>query len=290
MLSPELIEKVNQIFIRSRHKVTDIFTGEFESAFRGQGIEFEEFREYTPGDDVRQIAWNVTARMDKPYVKLFREEREQTIFFLIDLSKSQDFGRSRTKHDVMTEIAALLSYATIKTNDKVGLIIFTDKIEKYIPPKKGRAHVWHLIATLLGHEPQSSGTNISEALKFFMTVANRKTTCFLISDFWDQGYETALGLVGYKHDLIVMRILEEVEKKLPKGVLVDFIDKETGEIHKIDLSKTKQIQKINRSLKKRDDELKYFFRSRGIDALDLMVGEDYTEALLQFFLRREKKR
>lgn len=290
MLSPELIKKVDQIFIRSRHKVTDVFTGDFESAFRGRGIEFEEFREYVPGDDIRQIAWNVTARMDRPFVKIFREEREQTIFFLVDLSKSQDFGAGRTKHEILTEIAALLAYATIKSNDKIGLIIFTDRVEKYVPPKKGRGHVWHIIATILSHKPQSSGTSLNMALEFFMRVCPRQATCFLMSDFWDADFESGLSVAAYKHDFNVVRVLDDLEKNLPAGVLMDFSDNETGAHFSVDMASGRGRREMTEFLSEREDHLQHFFRAHDIDCLDLTVDSDYVDSLTRFFLSRGKKR
>lgn len=290
MLSPDLIKKADQIFIRSRHKVTDVFAGEFESAFRGRGIEFEEFREYVPGDDIRQIAWNVTARMDRPYVKVFREEREQTLFFLVDLSGSQDFGRARTKRDIVTEIAALLSYATIKSGDKVGLILFTDRIEAFIPPKKGRAHVWRIIAEILSRETRGTGTKIGEALRYFMTVCPRRSTCFLVSDFWDDAFERGLTLTALKHDLIVMRVQDELEAKLPQAALIDFVDNESLESVTTDLSTRRSVNGVHEALKERDEKLGHFFRSRGVDEVILNTNEDYAEALMRFFIGREKKR
>ncbi|HLD45874.1 MAG TPA: DUF58 domain-containing protein, partial [bacterium] len=205
MLSAELIKKIDSLFIRSRHRVTDVFSGEYESAFRGRGIEFEEFREYVPGDDIRQIDWHVTARMDKPFVKIYREEREQTIFFLVDSSRSLKFGQKREKLEVATELAALLSYAAIKSHDKVGLIIFSDQIEKYIAPKQGRAHVWNIIATLLTHKPRGTKTDINQATQFFLNVTRRKTVCFLISDFLDVDCRDSLRVASFKHEFVVMR-------------------------------------------------------------------------------------
>ena len=290
MLSSELIKKADQIFLRSRHKVTNVFAGEFESAFRGSGIEFEEFREYIPGDDVRQIDWNVTARFDRPFLKIFREEREQTIFFLIDQSRSQDFGAARSKRDVVTEVAALLAYATLKTNDKVGLILFTDRVEKFIPPKKGRAHVWHLIATILSHEPQGRGTEISEALRFLVTVATRRSTCFLISDFWDAGFVPALKVTSAKHELIAIRVLDALEQTLPIGALVEFADNESGASLALDLSNRVNRQNLLSDMQQRTGQLQKVLRGCGTDLVDLITGENHVEALLEFFLTREKKR
>lgn len=290
MLSPELIKKVDQLFIRSRRRVTDVFSGEFESAFRGRGIEFEEFREYVPGDDIRQIAWNVTAKLDKPYVKVFREEREQTIFFLVDLSASQDFGAGRTKRDIVTEIAALLAYTAIKSNDKVGLILFTDRIEAYVPPKKGRSHVWHIIATILTHKPVSRGTDVSQALKFFMTVCPRRVTCFLMSDFWDAGYESGLSVAAFKHDVVVVRVSDAIEREVPPSALMDFTDNESGKRATVDLKAGGNYAALSRALKERQEGLKKMFRAKNVGDLHLNVGEDYVEALLEFFLSRGRKK
>jgi uncharacterized protein (DUF58 family) len=270
--------------------VTDVFAGEFESAIRGRGIEFEEFREYVPGDDIRQIAWNVTARMDKPFVKVFREEREQTIFFLIDLSESQDFGRGRTKRDIVTEIAALLAYATIKSGDKIGLILFTDRIETFIPPKKGRAHVWRIIAEILSRRTTGKGTKISAALRHFVTVCPRRSTCFLMSDFWDDSFERDMSLAAFKHDLIVLRVQDEMESKLPQGALIDFSDNESHDAISADLSSSAGLKRVQQTLSDRELKLKNFFHSRGIDELKLGVDEDYAEALMRFFIRRDKRR
>ena len=288
MLSPELISKIDQIFIRSSRRVTEVFCGEYESAFRGRGIEFEEFREYTPGDDIRQIDWNVTARMDRPFVKIFREEREQTVFFLLDLSASGDFGRQRSKRDVTSEIAALLAFATIKNNDKIGLILFSDRIEIFIPPKKGRAHVWHLIATILGHKPNGRGTSIATAIQFFMTVMRRPATCFLMSDFWDQNFVGALKIANHRHDLVAIRVLDPVEKKLPEAGLVSFNDLESGQGLSADLAG--HGHKSGQHNAARESHLSHVFRSSNIDFLDLVTGQDYVERLTRFFIQREKRR
>lgn len=287
MLSPELLKKVDSLFIRSRRKVTDVFSGEYESAFRGSGIEFEEFREYTPGDDIRQIDWNVTARMDRPFVRVYREEREQTLFFLVDSSRSLFFGKQKTKMEVASEIAALLSYAAIKSSDKVGLIIFSDQIEKYIPPKKGKGHVWNVIATLLSHEPQGKQTNIQQALQFFLRTAHRRTTCFLLSDFFDDNYQHSLRVANLKHEMIVLRLLDSFETDFTTGALMDFDDLETGENLSADLNDRKNITHDFLHKKK---ELEHFAGINRIDFLDLSADEDCVEALLKFFIHREKKR
>lgn len=287
MLSPELLKKVDSIFVKSSRKVTDVFVGEYESAFRGSGIEFEEFREYMPGDDIRQIDWHVTARMDKPFVKVFREEREQTIFLLVDASRSLSFGKNREKVEVATEIAALLAYAAIKSHDKVGLIIFSDRIEKYIAPDKGRGHVWNLIANLLSHKSSGKKTDINQAIQFFLKMVKRSTTCFLISDLLTDQYQDALRVANLRHEIVVLRILDAMEKCLSHNVLVDFLDLETDERIKADLrSQRKRAQ----TLGLHEKELKDYFCSHQIDYLDLLVDENYVDVLLKFFMKREKKR
>lgn len=288
MLSPELLQKVQNIFIRSRHRVNDVFAGEYESAFRGRGIEFEEFREYVPGDDVRQIDWNVTARMDRPFVKVFREEREQTIFFMVDVSRSLFFGQNKDKLEVATEIAALLSYAAIKSNDKVGLILFSDQIEKYIPPKKGRGHVWNIIATVLTHKAKGRKTNLENAVGFFLKVARRKTTAFMISDFFAENYSDALRVAGMKHDLVAVRIIDDLEKKFAGSALMNFEDLESGQRFSMDLGKNSK--KAEQNYEAMTRVLTGLFGSAKIDYLELRVNDDYVDQLMKFFLLREKKR
>lgn len=288
MLSPELLSKVDQIFIRASRRVTDVFCGEYESAFRGRGIEFEEFRDYIPGDDIRLIDWNVTARMDKPYVKIFREEREQTVFFLVDLSGSHDFGRTRTKREVITEIAALLAFATIKSNDKVGLVLFTDQVELFIPPKKGRGHIWHIIASLLTHEPKGRGTNIATALKFFLDMVRRRATCFVMSDFWDHDFVDPLKIANFRHNVVAIRVLDAIEKYLPSGALVSFADLESAQVLSLDLSAVAHGSRTDTQA--RETHLNHVMRSAGIDYLDLEIGEDYVDRLIRYFIGREKKR
>ncbi|EKD51142.1 MAG: hypothetical protein ACD_62C00335G0004 [uncultured bacterium] len=288
MLSAELIKKIDSLFIRSRHRVTDVFSGEYESAFRGRGIEFEEFREYVPGDDIRQIDWHVTARMDKPFVKIYREEREQTIFFLVDSSRSLKFGQKREKLEVATELAALLSYAAIKSHDKVGLIIFSDQIEKYIAPKQGRAHVWNIIATLLTHKPRGTKTDINQATQFFLNVTRRKTVCFLISDFLDVDCRDSLRVASFKHEFVVMRVLDTLERQLPQLALMDFVDLESGQNKTLDLGGNNTW--FGDGYRQTTKDLTRFLGNNNIDFLDLRADEDYVEALLKFFMKKDKKR
>lgn len=288
MLSPELLKKVQNIFIRSRRKVTDVFSGEYASAFRGRGIEFEEFREYVAGDDIRQIDWNVTARMDRPFVKIYREEREQTIFFLVDSSRSLLFGREKTKLEVATEVAALLAYTAIRSNDKVGLIIFSDQVETYIPPKKGRGHVWRIIAALLSHQPVGKKTDVRGALQFFRRVARRRTVCFLVSDFYGPGFEEALKATAIRHEIVAIRILDALERKIPAGALMGFEDLESGERSRFDLGS--RCDWIEAQENERHKKIVRSLGARGVDFLELTSSEDYVESLLKFFIQREKKR
>lgn len=289
MLSPELLKKVESLYIRSRRSVTDVFVGEYESAFRGQGIEFEEFREYVPGDDIRQIDWNVSARMDRPYLKVFREEREQTIFFLVDASASLDFGGQRSKRETLTEIAGLLSYAASKSHDKTGLIIFSDRIEVYIPPKKGTAHVWNLIAKILTHRPSGKKTRIAAAVQFFLNVAHRRSLCFLLSDFHDADYHTALSVGQYRHEFIAVRVTDPVERCLPAACLVDFEDLEEGAVLRADLGGL-AARRLSARQGQEFAALTRFLRGHQIDFLDVSTAEDHVEALKRLFLRRELRR
>lgn len=284
MLSPELLNKVKALFIASRYKVTDLFVGEYESAFRGRGIEFEDFREYMPGDDVRQIDWNVSARLDKPFIKTFREEREKTIFFVVDLSGSQDFGSVQRKRDIVSQVAALLAFAAMKSNDKVGLILFSDQVEVYRPAKKGRGHVWSIISNLLAYQPKGRRTNIETALNFFMRVQKRKSTCFLVTDFLDESYQKSLKVCAKKHDVVAIRVLDDLEKAIATPALSYFQDLETGQITSVDLRQaTLQFQKHQK-------QLTDFLSQYGVDLLDLNVGDDFAERLMKFFLKREASR
>ncbi len=289
MLSPELLKKVQAIYIRSRRKATDLFSGEYRSAFRGRGIEFEEVREYSPGDDVRLIDWNVSARLERPFIKIFREEREQTIFFLVDVSKSLNFGGEKDKIEVATEVAALLAFAAIKSQDKVGLVMFTDKVERYVPPKKGRGPVWGLISTLLSHKPESRGTNIKEALHFMHSVFKRRAVCFLISDFMDDGYADVLKAAAMRHDIVAIRVRDKLEQEgVAASGLVDVYDAESGSFKKIQLAKLAKI--LSGAAGEETENLKRFFGTHQIDFLDLKTHGDHVDELLRFFILREKRR
>jgi uncharacterized protein (DUF58 family) len=267
--------------------------GEYESAFRGRGMEFEEVREYQPGDDIRDIDWNVTARMGHPFVKLYKEERELTILLLVDVSSSGQFGSIKSlKTEVIAEIGALLAYTAIKNNDKVGLIIFSDTVERYIPPKKGRGHVWMVIREVLQHQPQRGQTDIAQALEFMANVVRRRSICFLISDFQAEGYEHPLRLAAKKHDLITISITDPRERVLPKIGFIELEDMETGESILIDTFDP-DIRNGFRTLgDKESEERKALFRSMGIDHVELMIDEAedfYINPILKLFRMREKR-
>lgn len=290
VLSPELLKKIQHIYIKGRYLANDVFAGEYETAFRGRGIEFEEVREYIPGDDIRSIDWNVSARMGRPFIKVYREEREQTLMLLVDASASGNFGSvKKPKRDVVGEIAAVLAYAAVKSNDKVGLIIFTDRVERYIPPKKGRGHVWHVISEILSFKPEGKKTDMREALNYFNRVARRRSICFVISDFFAEDYETSLKFARFKHDVIALMINDALEKSFPKGAWMSFKDLETGSLISLDMGnrRTREAYLAARA----DDMNKKIsqFRSMNLDLLTIQTNQDYIDPLLRFFRMREKR-
>jgi uncharacterized protein (DUF58 family) len=290
VLPPELLQKIQRIYIRSRYLANDVFSGEYESAFRGRGMEFEEVREYTPGDDVRTIDWNVSARIGHPYVKVFREEREQTVMLLVDASASGYFGsRKRTKKEVGTEIAAVLAYAAINSNDKVGLIIFSDQVEKFIPPKKGRSHVWHVISEILSFAPKGKGTNIAVALDYLNKVLHRRSIAFLISDFISENYQRSLRRSHFKHEMVALMVRDPLEQEFPTGGLVTLKDLETGRQICVDLNEAKLSHLFARKQKAESEKKIREIRSMGMDCLEIRSDKDYIDSLLQFFRAREKK-
>ena len=291
MLSKDLLKKVRQIQIRTSHQVTEVMAGEYKSAFKGRGMEFDEVREYQPGDDVRNIDWNVTARTGKPYVKRFVEERELTVMLVVDASSSGAFGSTtKSKNEVAAEIAALLAYSAIRSNDRVGLIVFTDQIEKFIPPKKGRSHVMRVIREILFlEEPEHGKTDIKMALEYLQKICTRRSVVFLITDFIDEGYEQAMTLVSKKHDLIPVTITDPRETELPDIGFIDLMDAETGERVLIDSSDSKVRRTFKALALKRNEELKKFFRQLNSDSIEIQTNKSYVDALVKFFKMREKK-
>lgn len=290
MLPKEILQKIKRIQLKTHYLANEIFAGEYESAFRGRGMEFEEVREYQPGDEIRSIDWNVTARIGRPFVKVYREEREMTVMVLVDMSASEDFGtRRRLKRETAAEVAAVLAYAAIKSNDKVGLIMFTDRVEKYIPPKKGRGHVYRVIQEILTFEPQHRGTELKVPLEFLIHVMHRRCIGFLISDFFDSHYERALAIAKRRHDMVCIQLTDPAERRFPKVGWVYLQDPETGESRWVNTSK-KSFQKKYEGLA--EDTLKApqkIFGSLGVDSVVIDQSRDYIEPLLQFFRAREKR-
>ncbi|MBF0495138.1 MAG: DUF58 domain-containing protein [Deltaproteobacteria bacterium] len=290
MISRELIKKIRLIHLKTRRQVTSVFAGQYESAFRGQGMEFEEVREYIEGDDIRSIDWNVTARMNRPYIKVFREEREMTVMLLVDVSSSERFGTARTlKMDMAAETAAILAYAAIRNNDKVGLIIFSDTVEKYIPPKKGVGHIFRVIKEVLDYRPTGHGTSLDEGLKFLIRVTRRKAVCFLISDFFDTGFERSLRIAAKKHDLVALVISDPKETLLPPLGYVTLVDAETGRSLTVNTSAPGFHKQFQAVAEKRTGGLVNLFRRAGVDHTFLPTPISPIDPLLKFFIKREKK-
>jgi uncharacterized protein (DUF58 family) len=289
MLTQDLIRKIRTIEIFTRRLVNDRLAGQYHSVFKGRGMAFSEVRGYLPGDDVRLIDWNVSARMNETFVKLFVEEREMTVILLVDMSASGAFGtRERRKREVAAELAALLAFSAIKNNDRVGLIIFTDRVEKFVPPKKGRKHVLRVITEILSYSPQSPRTNLREALDFLGRIARRRVVAFLISDFDDPGYERSLKIAQRRHDLVPVTVADPLEESLPSMGLVAFEDPETGEIIEFDTSGAGRME-YERRVRRLREEREALFRKLKIDFINVRTGEPYVGALVEFFRAREKR-
>jgi len=290
MIPKEILKKVRQIEIRTGRLVNDVFAGKYESVFKGRGMEFHEVREYVPGDDIRSIDWNVTARTGHPHVKKFVEERELAILLMADMSGSGYFGSAeKMKRDVMAEIGALLAFSAIKNNDKVGLLLFTDKVEKFIAPKKGRPHVLRVIRELLYYKAKGKKTSINTALEYLGKVLKKKTVVFLISDFIDSGYEKLLRILNKRHDIIGISISDPRETHLPSIGLLEFEDAETGERLYLDSSD----DFLRNELKKRRDSFvesrNKAFKSMSMDSVDISTDRSYIKPLILFFRTRAKR-
>jgi len=290
MLTKELLKQVRQIEIKTKGLVNQVFSGEYHSVFKGRGMEFSEVREYQFGDDIRNIDWNVTARFGHPFIKIFEEERELTVMLLVDLSGSLIFGTvEKTKQQVAAELSAILAFSAMKNNDKVGLLLFTDKIEKFVPPRKGRKHVLRIIREVLSFEPVGKTTNIKGALEYMNNAIKKKSIVFLLSDFMDSGYEKILRIVGKKHDLIGVVLNDQREKEIPKMGLIKFTDAETGRERWIDTS-SKSFQKNLASIRWNNmQKLKSLFTSGRIDNIEINTGENYVAPLVRFFRLRESR-
>jgi uncharacterized protein (DUF58 family) len=290
METRELLRKVRQIEIKTRGMVNQVFSGEYHSVFKGRGMEFSEVREYQFGDDIRSIDWNVSARFNHPFVKVFEEERELTVMLIVDFSPSGNFGSGQQlKNEVGAEICAVLAFSAIKNNDKVGLILFTDRIEKFVPPKKGRAHILRIIRELISFEPSGMGTDIKQALEYFNHVNKKRTIAFLISDFIDDGYDTILRVISKKHDVIAVALTDPRERELPQVGLMKLRDAETGHQRWIDTSNA-SVQSAYRSYweKRRLMQRDLFMRSR-VDTIPIRVDEPYIKPIVDFFRLRERR-
>lgn len=290
MIPKEILEKVRLIEIRSRNVVNDLFAGEYHSAFKGRGMEFAEVREYLRGDDVRTIDWNVTARVGSPYVKVFDEEREQTVMLLVDASASGAFGSMRQmKGEVGVEISALLAFAAIKNNDRVGLLIFTDAVEVFIPPKKGRKHVLRVIRELLYFKPQAKRTSISNALDYLEKVLHRRSVVFLISDFLDEGYERPLQLMRRRHDLVAVSLYDPRERVLPDVGFINLQDAETGEQFLVDSGRREVRTYFAQQQQQEEAQRRALFRRNGVDEVSVDITKSYVDPLVRLFHARARR-
>lgn len=290
MIPKEILKKVKRIEITTRGMVNDVFSGEYHSVFKGRGMEFSEVREYQIGDDIRTIDWNVTARMGHPYVKVFEEERELTVMLLVDVSSSGNFGtRYRMKGEIAIEICALLAFSAIKNNDKVGLIIFTDKIEKFIPPKKGKSHVLRVLRELLYHKPSGTQTDIANVLEYLNRVTRRRSVVFLVSDFINTGYEKALQIANRRHDVVSITVTDPREIDLPDVGFIELEDAETGEVILVDTSYA-EVRSLYSKQSSQDIQIRNkLFRSINVDHIDIQTDKPYIEPLIKFFRMRARR-
>lgn len=290
MITKDLLKKIQQIEIHTRRLVNESFIGEYHSVFKGRGMEFDAVREYQPGDEIRTIDWNVTARMGRPFIKRYVEERELTVMLLVDVSASGNFGSVRQlKNEIATEVCALLAFSAIKNNDKVGMIMFTDRIEKFIPPKKGAKHVLRVIRELMCTEPAGKGTNIAVALEYMNKISSRRTISFLVSDFLVNDYAHALRIANKRHDVIAITVTDPREQELPNVGFIELRDAESGEILLVDTANPlarKEFSAINARQKQERSRL---FRSMGVDEIIISTNRHYVEPIVSFFRLREKR-
>jgi uncharacterized protein (DUF58 family) len=288
MLTRELIAKIRKIEIYTSRLVNDRLAGQYHSVFKGRGMSFSEVRQYQHGDDVRLIDWNVTARTNEPYVKLFTEEREMTVMLLVDMSASGRFGSTRRKREIAAEVGAMLAFSAIKNNDRVGLIIFTDKVEYFVPAKKGKKHVLHIVSKILTYEPEARSTDLKEGLEFLGRVTTRKSVAFMISDFLAAGFQHALRVAHKRHDLVPVVISDPIEENLPKLGFVAFEDFETGELCEFDTSGP-EARAYEKAVKRAREERETMFRKMKIDFVNVRTDKEYVRPLVQFFEARERR-
>lgn len=290
METTELLKRVRKIEIKTRGLSNQIFSGEYHSAFKGRGMAFSEVRDYMPGDDIRNIDWNVTARYNHPYVKVFEEERELTVMLLVDISASGKFGTdTQLKKNLITELCAVLAFSAINNNDKIGAILFSDKIEKFIPPKKGKSHTLRIIRELLEFEPEHTKTNIAVALQHFNNAIKKKSIAFLISDFMDADFDDPLKIAARKHDLIALKIYDKREETIPNIGLINLVDAETGKAITVDTSRKRVRLEYHKQFIEKQKELKILFGKSKVDSAEISTDEDYVKPLMQLFKRRGAK-
>jgi len=290
MLPRDIVRQIRRLQIRARRAVEDLLGGEYHSVFKGTGIAFEEVREYQPGDDIRAIDWNVTARMGHPFIKRFVEERELTVMLLVDCSGSNQFGtRVQLKREIAAELAAILAFSAIANNDRVGLIAFTDRVEKFVPPRKGTRHVLRLIRDVLFFQPEGRGTCLREALDFLNRVLVRRAIVFLLSDFLDRNYEQALKRTGKRHDLVAVPIRDPGEAELPAVGLLELEDAETGRQVVVDTARAEVRAAFGRQARQRREQLIQLTRSAGVDTIEVSTDGGHLDALVRFFKLRERR-
>ena len=291
MSTSALLKKVRKIEIKTKGLSNHIFAGEYHTAFKGKGMAFSEVREYQPGDDVRSIDWNVTARYNAPFVKIFEEEREMTVMLLVDVSGSGDFGTNKQfKRELATEISAILAFSAIKNNDKVGVIFFSNIIEEFIPPKKGKSHILRIIRQVLAFEAKEKKTDISLAIEYFNNVMKKRTICFVLSDFLSPEFEKPLKIASKKHDIIALRIFDKRENSLPNVGIIPLQDAENNSISYVDTSSKKVREIFNNKQAEKQAYLKKLFPKCGVDMIDISTGSDYVKPLMNFFKNRGKRR
>ncbi|HLP15926.1 MAG TPA: DUF58 domain-containing protein [Bacteroidota bacterium] len=290
LTTQELLKKVRQVEIKTRGMVNHVFSGEYHSVFKGRGMEFSEVREYQYGDDIRSIDWNVSARYDRPFVKVFEEERELTVMLAVDMSRSEEFGSlTAMKNEIAAEICAVLAFSAIRNNDKVGLVLFTDRIEKFIPPKKGKSHILRIVRELISFEPVGSGTNIQSALQYINNVIKKRAITFLLSDFIDTGYENALRIVSRRHDLIAVTLHDPREREIPKVGMIKMRDAESGLERWIDTDNVFVRHALGDYWTRHEEKLRKTLLSTKVDRITIRIDQPYIKPLVDFFKLREQR-
>ena len=287
METKELIKKVRKIEIKTKHLSNQIFSGEYHSAFKGRGMAFSEVREYAVGDEIRTIDWNVTARFNEPFVKVFEEERQLTVMLLVDISASGMFGtRNQLKRETITELCAVLAFSAVSNNDQIGLILFSDKIEKFIPPKKGKSHILRIIRELINFEPTGKATDIALSLKYFTQMIKKKSIAFVLSDFMDEGFADALKIASRKHDVVALKIHDKADAELPNIGLAQFQDLETGELKWINTSAKKVRKNYRLKQEEQEERVRQIFLKSKTDFAEILTDEEYIKPLMNLFKKR----